>query len=733
MEFKDLYTLEETKTLGVDELLLHLRRCWGFEETEPIVVYGQINKVERSNDSTFYTLTQIKNKKWQTLTYPLKNYSGRESCFIGGNLPAHYKPNELVIAELKLAPQEERDKHNNPFEMIAPLSSIQKLVEIPEHILEQGIHRDSIENWLLELVSATQAEKIEESIAELQAKLEICTQSLQAEKGTLHEIVAQKTETEAMLQQLQAALEEVEREQKTSVQRHTKELSALKKEREILFQEKQQELDTLILQREEILNRLNKFIEEKAQILQGLDILDEDTFANFKGEQELPTHAENSYLLKDFENIGEAISHVQAYLHDKGIMYRRNVLENFYTLLCTHDLIVLAGDSGSGKTNLVKAFAEAIGGKSYIIPVKPNWTSAEDLLGYYNPIEQSYLSTPFLDALLEAKKNPAVPHLICLDEMNLARVEYYFADFLSLLEERNHQPTIPLYSQAESTHLVSEAKNFLALIDETKNKLGNDGIESFIQILKDEKFNNKLHELCGFKDGDSLLKYHTRLRKAFESYLNNPAKIELPKNVFFIGAINVDETTHYLSPKILDRAHIIRFTNPLLQNWQAIREEVEEYKNRTGRSTIKPVFLSNSDFTPRTSYPQFNVEEDLTRQLVHITKEYLVPLGIEFGLRTIRQASNYATLYKQNAATIVDEELLNNIVRQKILPKLMFDGVKKVDQNRTKADVLGSFLIYLRENLREIGASEQDNAQFELNNTILNAEANDGVVNYWSR
>ena len=144
----------------------------------------------------------------------------------------------------------------------------------------------------------------------------------------------------------------------------------------------------------------------------------------------------------------------------------------------------------------------------------------------------------FIYATKLAKNNPQVPHFICLDEMNLARVEYYFADFLSLLEERNTIPNIPLYSQSESSHLINEAKNFLALIDEAKNNLNKNDITDFIEILKDESLNTKLHNLCGFKDGDSLLKYHTRLRKSFDNYINNPAEIELPNNVFFIGAIN---------------------------------------------------------------------------------------------------------------------------------------------------------------------------------------------------
>jgi 5-methylcytosine-specific restriction endonuclease McrBC GTP-binding regulatory subunit McrB len=118
------------------------------------------------------------------------------------------------------------------------------------------------------------------------------------------------------------------------------------------------------------------------------------------------------------------------------MLFSQAQLRDLLALLRTHDLIVLAGDSGSGKTSLVRGVAEAIGGVCTVVPVKPNWTGPEDLLGYYNPIERRFLPTPFLKALLDAARAPQVLHLIVLDEMNLARVEHYFADFLSRLEER---------------------------------------------------------------------------------------------------------------------------------------------------------------------------------------------------------------------------------------------------------------------------------------------------------
>ena len=427
-------------------------------------------------------------------------------------------------------------------------------------------------------------------------------------------------------------------------------------------------------------------------------------------------------------DVTQAVSYVQAYMKKRGVVYRRKVLEDFFALLTTHDLIILAGASGSGKTNLVKSFAEAIGGKAIIIPVKPNWTSAEILLGYYNPLEQKFLSTRFLDALFEAAKNPDVPYFICLDEMNLARVEYYFADFLSLMEERGHAPEIHLYSDTEATHVVSEARNFLSLIDDAKVKLQKPDLVSFLDLLRDEEVNTKLHEMCGFREGDSLLKYHSHLRKVMSSYLNTPSSIRLPSNVRIIGAINVDETTHSLSPKILDRAHIMRFGSPLLSDWEQAENEVEAFD----LDLNLPIKFDAAALGNRTHYPTFERDSPLVETLLHLVREYLEPLGIEFGLRTVRQARLYSAALQQFGA---DEDLvLNNIVLHKLLPKLMFDGNKAVNEKMDRKDLLVGMRDYLEQQLNNLDSDGAvDSCIDELDRVIRNAEVNDWVVNYWSR
>jgi len=475
------------------------------------------------------------------------------------------------------------------------------------------------------------------------------------------------------------------------------------------------------------LEKLRSFIKDKADTLLGLEFIDQEEYNNLLMIQEYKESDEKFIdfhidLLEDKQSL---ISHIQAYLFEKDIIYPRYIIEDFYALIQTNDLIVLAGESGSGKTNLIKSFADAIGGKSVIIPVKPNWTSSEDLLGYYNPLEKKYLATPFLEALLEAKDNPEVPYFICLDEMNLARVEYYFADFLSLLEERGELPEIKLYSEDESAHILSEFKNVMKTIEVVKEKYKKKNIVSFIELLQDEEINRELTRIFGFSDKDSLIKYHTDLRRMLSGILNTPSSITFPKNVRIIGAINIDETTHYLSPKILDRAHIMKFDSPLLQDWTKIAEKIEDVKNKELR-----VKLIIEDLGEREAYPRYDREDEFCNIITEFTKEYFSPLGIEVGLRTIRQGLNYKKIFEGQGSN--GDLVLNNFILHKILPKMTFDGNKKVN-NENKNDLLQKFTKNLIEHINRTLAKEKSiDVIDELEQIIKLSDSNDGIVNYWA-
>lgn len=575
------------------------------------------------------------------------------------------------------------------------------------------------------------------------AKIEFATQEIENKNNRLADAVLKK---EQEVNKITAELE-VEKEALKGSNDHLNiKLTELESQKSALLQVLDQvEEDVLISQKalnkaeteyEEFLSdldknmaKLNDILKTKTEMLKKMDLLEEDDLDKFLLNLEERDKREGHKFSEVFDsNYTQAVAYIQAYLWQRNIVYKRSVLEDFLALISTNDLIILAGDSGSGKTNLVKSFAKAIGGKSIIVPVKPNWTSAEDLLGYYNPLENKYLSTKFLDALLEAQQNPHVPYLICLDEMNLARVEYYFADFLSLLEERDEQPEIQLFSSSEGEVLASELKNFISLINDTAVKLDNRNINGFIDIMKDEEFNAKLHEVCGFKEGDSLLKYHSYLKRMLNSFLNTPSSIKLPQNVRIIGAINVDETTHYLSPKILDRAHIMKFGSPLLADWSLIEDEVEDFD----LDMSLPINFTSSELGERLPYPEFDRESELTKDLIRLVKDYLDPLGIEFGLRTIRQALGYSEALGKFETEY--KIILNNIILHKVLPKLLFDGRKIDNQGKLREDTLRAMSMHLQNELNGLSFyDDADSSIAELLKVISNAEANDWVVNYWSR
>jgi hypothetical protein len=144
------------------------------------------------------------------------------------------------------------------------------------------------------------------------------------------------------------------------------------------------------------------------------------------------------------------------YFEAKGFQFTEEQVVAFYAALKTKGFVILSGLSGTGKTKLAQLFAELLcpcekcqKGEGHnvcdkcthlFLSVRPDWRDSKALLGYYNPLTERYESTPLREFLLRAakdydqNKSNAQPYFIILDEMNLAHVEYYFADFLSVLE-----------------------------------------------------------------------------------------------------------------------------------------------------------------------------------------------------------------------------------------------------------------------------------------------------------
>lgn len=220
-------------------------------------------------------------------------------------------------------------------------------------------------------------------------------------------------------------------------------------------------------------------------------------------------------------NINEEVNYVHNYIISKGFYYTKEFIINFYLSLKTKPFVILSGISGTGKSKIVELFAEAVGAnrdneRFKLIPVRPDWSDATDLLGYRN-IENKFVTGVIIDAAYEAMKNLDKPYFLCLDEMNLARVEYYFSDILSSMETRKIND-----DEIITQRLLSKA-----------------------QFGKDER--------------------------AYDKY----GDVYIPQNLYIIGTVNMDETTFSFSKKVLDRANTIEFNKvDLRYNF----EEVDLYE-----------------------------------------------------------------------------------------------------------------------------------------------------------
>ena len=215
---------------------------------------------------------------------------------------------------------------------------------------------------------------------------------------------------------------------------------------------------------------------------------------------------------------------------------KENILEPFtdssylpyLTALRTKPFMLLAGISGTGKSRIVREMAKACWaadeedyGKNCprnfcMVQVKPNWHDSSDLIGYVSRINgEKYVVGPFLRFIAKAMQDPKRPYFLCLDEMNLAPVEQYFAEYLSVIESRKLQD-----GQIETDPIVpfENTEAYGSLIDQLFDS--------------DEE------------------------RKAYKTE-EGGKRLTIPENLFVVGTVNMDETTFSFSRKVLDRAMTI--------------------------------------------------------------------------------------------------------------------------------------------------------------------------------
>ncbi|MGF7429469.1 DUF3578 domain-containing protein [Thermoanaerobacterium thermosaccharolyticum] len=318
---------------------------------------------------------------------------------------------------------------------------------------------------------------------------------------------------------------------------------------------------------------------------------------NSREESTQNEHMENTY------NIKEEITNIKNYIRSRGFLYDDNLIENYYLSLKTKPFLILAGISGTGKSKLARLFAEAIGataenGRFKLVPVRPDWSDSTDLLGYKDlngRFHPGVLTTFVKDAM----ENPQKPYFFVLDEMNLARVEYYFSDVLSIIESRNK-------------------------VNKT--------------IVSDSLLNRELLDSASFSDyGD----------------------IYIPDNLYFIGTVNMDETTFPFSKKVLDRANVIELSDVDLGY---AFEDVEEVLPKTlNNDFLRSDFLTLKDCA---------VYDDIVYKTISILKEINNVLGYyRFGYR-VRDEICFYIIYNSIYGLMDFDDAMDYEILQKILPRI---------------------------------------------------------------
>ncbi len=210
---------------------------------------------------------------------------------------------------------------------------------------------------------------------------------------------------------------------------------------------------------------------------------------------------------EEFLTLSSIVDHVVDYARESRLhlIYSKETVAAFISGLGVTRLSILRGLSGTGKTSLPKIFSEAVFGRCHIIEIESSWRDKNELLGYYNEFSGIYTPKKFTRSLYSAVLDPKRINIIVLDEMNLSRVEYYFSDFLSLMENEEDSRVLQLVNHPIFNNINGQTTEYLAL-----------------------------------EKGSS---------------------IKMPSNLWFVGTANKDESTYAISDKVFDRAHTINFNS----------------------------------------------------------------------------------------------------------------------------------------------------------------------------
>jgi hypothetical protein len=311
----------------------------------------------------------------------------------------------------------------------------------------------------------------------------------------------------------------------------------------------------------------------------------------------------------DFQ-IATAIHEVVSYISSRGFIYEPWQIAQYVTAVRTKPFVILAGITGTGKSKLPALVAEATGGESKLVPVRPDWTDSADVLGYTD-LEGHFRPGPVLEIAHDAAANTDQFCTCIIDEMNLARVEQYFAEVLSRIEDRH------------------------------------------------------LQENGGYRTGPLVGQVP---READAEW----GEVVIPENLAIVGTVNMDESTHPFSRKVLDRAFTIELSDVNLAQWNPNGDRIRSVSTWPVTSW-NPIKVQLSELVNPTDEQLSEISRAIAAlQAVNIL---LTPSQLQIGYRTRDEVAFYLLHAQQISDAFVDHEgnavdPLDLALQMKILPRI---------------------------------------------------------------
>ena len=274
------------------------------------------------------------------------------------------------------------------------------------------------------------------------------------------------------------------------------------------------------------------------------------------------------------------------------LFYSYRTLALFFAGMGTTHFAILEGISGTGKTSLPYAFGKFFKSRSPIVAVQPSWKDRSELIGYLNEFTKRFNESAFLEELYTCAKHKE-PMILVLDEMNLARIEYYFADFLSIMEMPNRD-------------------------------------EWIIEIINTTM------------EGDPILLDH--------------GKLMIPKNVWFLGTANNDDSTFLITDKVYDRA----MSMSLNKKTVAFEPEFDADSITMTSEYFEKLFDD--------ACTKYSISEETLQKLANVDKYMVTNFKISFGNRIMKQIKRFVPCYM--GAGGKEYEAVDHLLTRKILHKL---------------------------------------------------------------